>query len=131
MFAVTVVCYDILSVIVTDFPTFLWCTTDHSVVQGDFDGDGKTDILWRNALSSQTVIWFMNGTQKTGAVTSLNQSSNFDFQTIGDYNSDGKADILWRNSLTGATQIWYMNGQTVSSVGNLTAPSATGLNIVQ
>jgi hypothetical protein len=27
---------------------------------GDFDGDGKADILWRN-FKGKEVIWFMNG----------------------------------------------------------------------
>jgi hypothetical protein len=29
---------------------------------GDFNGDGKSDILWRDA-GGNTVIWFMNGAQ--------------------------------------------------------------------
>jgi hypothetical protein len=33
---------------------------------GDFNGDGTTDIVWRNTTSEDTVIWFMNG----GAVSS-------------------------------------------------------------
>jgi hypothetical protein len=28
---------------------------------GDFNGDGKTDILWRNKSTGQNIIWFMNG----------------------------------------------------------------------
>jgi hypothetical protein len=30
---------------------------------GDFDGDGKTDILWRDTTSGTVAIWFMNGLQ--------------------------------------------------------------------
>jgi hypothetical protein len=29
---------------------------------GDFNGDGKADILWRNTSNGQVVIWLMNGT---------------------------------------------------------------------
>jgi hypothetical protein len=29
---------------------------------GDFSGDGKTDILWRNKSTGQDVVWLMNGT---------------------------------------------------------------------
>ena len=28
----------------------------------DFNGDGKTDILWRNKSTGQNVVWLMNGT---------------------------------------------------------------------
>jgi FG-GAP repeat len=27
---------------------------------GDFDGDGKSDLLWRD-ISGNNAIWFMNG----------------------------------------------------------------------
>jgi hypothetical protein len=30
---------------------------------GDFNGDGKGDILWRDNGSGNTAIWFMNGVQ--------------------------------------------------------------------
>jgi hypothetical protein len=29
---------------------------------GDFNGDGKSDILWQDT-SGKVAIWFMNGTQ--------------------------------------------------------------------
>jgi hypothetical protein len=28
---------------------------------GDFNGDGKADILWRNSSTGQVEIWLMNG----------------------------------------------------------------------
>jgi hypothetical protein len=36
---------------------------------GDFNGDGKSDLLWRDNLGN-TSIWFMNGTtvSSTGAL---------------------------------------------------------------
>jgi hypothetical protein len=39
---------------------------------GDFDGDGRADIVWRNASTGQSVIWLMNGltTVKTATATS-------------------------------------------------------------
>jgi len=29
---------------------------------GDFEGDGKNDVLWRNTSDGDTEIWLMNGT---------------------------------------------------------------------
>ena len=29
---------------------------------GDFNGDGKSDVLWRDTTSGNIAIWFMNGT---------------------------------------------------------------------
>jgi hypothetical protein len=42
-----------------------------SIVEtGDFDGDGKSDILWRDSNTGTVTIWFMNGLQvcSTGRV---------------------------------------------------------------
>jgi hypothetical protein len=33
---------------------------------GDFNGDGKTDILWRNTSSGQNAVWYMDGVTVTG-----------------------------------------------------------------
>jgi hypothetical protein len=38
-------------------------------VTGDFNGDGKSDLLWRNT-SGDTAVWFMNGTA-VASTTSL------------------------------------------------------------
>jgi hypothetical protein len=35
---------------------------------GDFNGDGKSDILWRNTTNGQVEIWFMNGPTISSAV---------------------------------------------------------------
>jgi len=40
----------------------------HIVDVGDFNGDGKSDILWRRD-SGQTYVWEMNGLQVTGEGT--------------------------------------------------------------
>jgi hypothetical protein len=29
---------------------------------GDFNADGKADILWRNQASGDNLVWLMNGT---------------------------------------------------------------------
>ena len=34
---------------------------------GDFDGDGKADILWRNKSDGNTVIWQMDGLTKAAS----------------------------------------------------------------
>jgi hypothetical protein len=33
---------------------------------GDFNGDGKTDILWRHTVTGALYAWLMNGTQYVG-----------------------------------------------------------------
>jgi hypothetical protein len=36
-------------------------TSWNVAITGDFNGDGKSDILWSNS-NGDTSIWFMNGT---------------------------------------------------------------------
>ncbi len=33
---------------------------------GDFNGDGKIDILWRKTSTGENVVWYMNGAQFLG-----------------------------------------------------------------
>jgi hypothetical protein len=33
---------------------------------GDFNGDGKMDILWRNSVSGENGVWYMNGGTRLG-----------------------------------------------------------------
>ncbi len=84
---------------------------------GDFDGNGKSDILWRNSTTGDVYIWLMNGT----AIASQGDlgviSSDWVIQGVGDFNGDGKADILWRNTTSGEVYVWQMNGISISGQG--------------
>lgn len=37
----------------------------HGGRDGDFNQDGKPDILWRNATSGKSVAWLMDGLART------------------------------------------------------------------
>lgn len=80
---------------------------------GDFDGNGKSDILWRN-VSGQTAIW-QDGTQVNTWPGTLD--NNWKIRGVGDFGSNGKSDILWRcepqapatscgQASTGTVAIW-------------------------
>ena len=58
-------------------------STDWSIVEtGDFDGDGKSDILWRNS-DGDVGIWFMNGTTLLNNPDLGNQPTSWTIQGAG------------------------------------------------
>jgi hypothetical protein len=87
------------------------------VGNGDYDGDGKSDILWRNATTGQNHMYLMNGASVSSSlkVTTVPNPDDWQVAASGDYNADGKSDILWRNATTGQNHMYLMNGATVES----------------
>ena len=100
-------------------PVSTVATTWSIVATGDFNGDGKADIVWRDTTGN-VAVWLMNGTAvlQTGGLGLA--PVNWSIAETGDFNGDGKSDLLWRDT-SGNVAIWFLNGVTVSS----TAPVAT------
>jgi FG-GAP-like repeat/FG-GAP repeat len=90
---------------------------------GDFNGDGKDDILWRNTSTGSAYVYLMNGLS-IGAQGEVRQvSGEWSIEGIDDFNDDGKSDILWRNANTGQAYTYLMNGISVASEGAIGAAS--------
>ena len=81
---------------------------------GDFNGDGKPDLVWMNDSTRQVTVWYMSGTQ--GNVLSgwsyLSQDGvpGWRVAAIGDFNSDSKPDLVWLNDTSRQASVWYMGG---------------------
>jgi hypothetical protein len=80
---------------------------------GDFDGDGKGDILWRDTAGN-VAIWLMNGFSITSYRNTATVALAWGIAGIGDFNDDGKSDILWRDT-TGNVAVWLMNGDVIAN----------------
>jgi hypothetical protein len=85
-------------------------------VEGDYDGDGKADIFWRNESNGLNWLYTMDGNSILTSI-GINIVNNFDFIIAGDgdYNGDGKADVLWRNLVTGQNWLFLMDGNTIAA----------------
>ena len=87
-----------------------------SKVDVDFDRDGKTDLLWRNYVTGENSVWYMNGTTLlSSAYLAPVGDRNWRIQGASDFTGDGKTDIVWRNYATGQNVIWEMDGVTLRS----------------
>jgi hypothetical protein len=72
---------------------------------GDFNADGKSDILWRNASTGENAIWNAGDAAQGLAIDAVGDL-NYQIAGTGDYNGDGHADVMWRNTSTGQSIIW-------------------------
>jgi FG-GAP repeat len=51
---------------------------------GDFNGDGKSDLLWRDT-SGNTAVWYMNGTAVSSTSSVGNIPPNWTVQSANAY----------------------------------------------
>ncbi len=77
---------------------------------GDFNGDQKSDILWRHSTSGEIVAWYMDGTTRTGGELLGAIPIEWQVKGISDFNADGNDDLVWYHQVTGDIVLWYMDG---------------------
>jgi len=94
---------------------------------GDFNGDGKGDVLWENTTTGQVGAWITGSAGVTWmnlGVAPLN--AGWTIAGVGDFNGDRKADVLWENTSTGVVGAWITGG---GWLGLGTAPLNAGWTI--
>jgi hypothetical protein len=92
----------------------------------DYDGDGRSDIIWQDT-SGNTAVWLMNG----AVIMSAGAFQIPGWSIVGqrDFNADGNSDLLWRDG-SGNTYVWLMNGTTATSalyIGNISGWSVAAV----
>lgn len=70
---------------------------------GDFDGDGTSDVFWRDSSTGANQIW-----DRSFYPRNITAVPSQDWQVVGagDFDGDGRSDLLWRNSVSGTVSIW-------------------------
>ncbi len=79
---------------------------------GDFNKDGRVDIIWQDQASGFAQIWFLTGTQGNAVLDAVNlvQKNPWRIAAAADLNQDGRVDVIWQDPVTGASQAWFMGG---------------------
>ena len=91
---------------------------------GDFNDDGKADVLWRDD-NGDVFLW---DSQPGPGVPFQSQDlglipTSWHIQEVADFNGDGKSDILWRND-NGDVYIWK------SQLGSVVSFQSQDLGVV-
>ena len=79
---------------------------------GDFDGDGRRDILWRTP-TGEVRAWLLDGLsiRESGPITGVGAvGKGWKVAGVGDFDGDGSDDVLWRQSRAGQVVSWRMEG---------------------
>lgn len=95
---------------------------------GDFDGDGKSDLLFRNLTDHTWSIAFMDGRTPTLLTDiDINNSSAWQFNAVNDFDNDGKADISLRTTSAEQIYMYFMNGSNIVSQADVSTSLPTNL----
>jgi hypothetical protein len=77
------------------------------VGSGDYNGDGRSDVLLHNASENKFDLWTMGdgGTHESELLPD-DFGNAAEVIASGDFDGDGRSDILWRNLKDGEVDIW-------------------------
>lgn len=78
---------------------------------GDFNGDGKSDLVFQNQTSGWIAIWFMDGAfRRDGVLLPYAPVAGWSVAGAGDFNKDGFFDLVFQNQTTNQAVVWYLQG---------------------
>jgi uncharacterized protein (DUF2141 family) len=89
---------------------------------GDFNGDGRTDIMWTSAAHDLYLwTWVSHGFDARYVGT---YPAGWQLEGAGDVDGDGSADLIWANPGTGGFGYWLMAGATERKIWTTTVSKA-------
>jgi hypothetical protein len=97
------------------FPRRILDTDWRMAGTGDFNGDGKPDIVWRHRTTGALYLWYMDGVTCIGGTPFSfggEPDTRWKVVGVGDFNADHKPDLVWQHD-TGWLTIFLMDGATL------------------
>jgi len=115
----------------------VWNAQDYDLYFGDFNGDGKTDVLY--IAKSPTGISGINLSDGNGpniplqswqsTYLGINWFGNQFTVIVADFNGDGKADVLLQNNVSGNSYLLFANAQgMLTGISQQIAQNTAGLD---
>ncbi|MEB3294201.1 MAG: DUF4347 domain-containing protein [Synechococcales bacterium] len=93
----------------------------------DFNGDGKIEVLWHNAVTGDVAIWTLNGSSiQFHQILHQGVPQGWEILTATRYNNDNQHDIVWRNPSTGEASVWYLKSDFTLDSSSTVSPAIPG-----
>lgn len=73
-------------------------------VSGDFNGDGRADVLWYGRGSKPDYLWFGNG--RGFDAQAITVRGTYQEPLVGDFTGDGRDDIVWYGPGSDDDYLW-------------------------
>jgi hypothetical protein len=93
----------------------------HVAGLGDFDGDGRGDILWEDGVTIW--LWHNEGNGYSVQFVANHPGNGWQIAGVGDLNGDNKVDIVWNNRTLQQADWWIMDGANWAYAGSKSVPA--------
>ena len=79
---------------------------------GDFNRDGRADLVWQYTPTGQLAFWLLDGIDAIAYAVPTIAAPGPDWEIIGtgDANFDGETDLYWQHRTLGTLAVWHMAG---------------------
>ncbi|MEP7206431.1 MAG: VCBS repeat-containing protein, partial [Casimicrobiaceae bacterium] len=100
---------------------------------GDFDGDGREDLFWRNESDGTNAIWYFRGGNIVDSADFFvgTPLAQWRIDATGDFDGDGHEDLMWFDIGNGSTVRWLMHDRGVTPTYETVIGIGTGWKVVQ